>query len=68
MRIKIIDKCCNEYKEMIIDKEAMAHVIYHGQPIQIAPAKKGHSITVHPDNTIEYLPIDDPQCRSVSIA
>lgn len=55
MKFKIIDKCCNEYIESEIKQSDIEKVIYLGACIEIAPAKKGHSIIVHPDNTIEYI-------------
>lgn len=58
MKFKIIDKCCNEYiqMELKISNRELFYISYKNKPIEIAPAKKGHLIIVHPDLTIEYIP------------
>lgn len=54
MKIKIIDKCCNEFHEIEI-KNSDLSILTYGDSIKIAPAKEGHSIIIHHDLTIEYI-------------
>lgn len=58
MKIKIIDKCCNEYTEIEIKQSDLILLFSTKSPVEIAPAKAGHSIILHPDKTIEYVRSD----------
>jgi hypothetical protein len=53
MKFKVIDRCCNEFTEV----EVKMSDISHERVIELVPAKKGHSIVIHPDLTIEYMKI-----------
>lgn len=49
MKLKIIDKCCNEYFEHEIKYSDIKNLK------EILPSKKGHKIIVNSDMTIEYI-------------
>jgi hypothetical protein len=57
MKIKIVDKCCNEFSELEIKPIDLVFLYNTESFLQIAPAKKDHSIVIHPDMTIEYRSI-----------
>jgi hypothetical protein len=60
MKIKIIDKCCNEFVEIEIKANDIVNLGKENSMIKIASAKVGHAIVLHPDLTIEYIPIIQP--------
>lgn len=59
MIFKIIDRCCNEYKTIEVKDSDIVMLGKTDKMVEIAPAKKGHSIIIHKDMTIEYVPTNN---------